>query len=46
VQVAPEDMDAWRRFLAGIGYRHWEETDNPAYRLFLGPASQPIPALA
>jgi threonine dehydratase len=46
VQVAAEDMDAWRRFLAGIGYRHWEETDNPAYRLFLGPASQPIPALA
>lgn len=24
-----------RRYLDQIGYRYWEETDNPAYRLFL-----------
>ena len=23
-------------FLAELGYRHWNETDNPAYKLFLG----------
>jgi hypothetical protein len=22
--------------LAELGYPHWEESDNPAYRLFLG----------
>ncbi len=46
VQVAEADSDAWERFLAGLGYRHWDETRNPAYRLFLGPASRTIPALA
>ena len=24
-----------RRFVEALGYRHWDESDNPAYRLFL-----------
>lgn len=36
MQVPPEDTDELSRFLADLGYRHWEETTNPAYRLFLG----------
>jgi threonine dehydratase len=35
VQVPPGDARAFRSFLATLGYRHWEETTNPAYRLFL-----------
>ncbi|MFM8545404.1 MAG: threonine ammonia-lyase, biosynthetic [Vulcanococcus sp.] len=37
VQVAESERLDWHRFLQGLGYRHWEETDNPAYKLFLGP---------
>jgi threonine dehydratase len=29
---APRDL---RRFVEALGYRHWDESDNPAYRLFL-----------
>jgi threonine dehydratase len=36
VQVSPEDMGEWQAFLASLPYRHWQETDNPAYQLFLG----------
>jgi threonine dehydratase len=36
VQVPPEEMGEWHDFLASLPYRHWQETDNPAYRLFLG----------
>jgi len=36
VQVPPEEMEEWHAFLASLPYRHWQETDNPAYRLFLG----------
>jgi threonine dehydratase len=46
VQVPAAERDAWRAFLAGLPYAHWEETHNPAYRLFLGPMDQPVPALA
>jgi threonine dehydratase len=35
LQVPPRDRSALRRFLADLGYRHWDETDNPAYQLFL-----------
>ena len=41
VQVAEAERDDWQRFLEGLGYRHWEETANPAYRLFLGAVSPP-----
>ena len=36
IQVPPEDMDEWQAFLETLGYRYWEENDNPAYQLFLG----------
>ncbi|QPN59574.1 threonine ammonia-lyase, biosynthetic [Synechococcus sp. CBW1002] len=40
LQVPPNEQAAWEQFLAGLAYRHWNETGNPAYRLFLG-ADQP-----
>ena len=46
VQVALEDRQAWQDFLDGLGYRHWDETGNPAYRLFLGAARRALPSLA
>ena len=36
MQVPPGDQDAFADFLGDLGYRHWDETSNPAYRLFLG----------
>ncbi len=36
MQVPEADHDAFEQFLARLGYRHWEETAHPAYRLFLG----------
>jgi threonine dehydratase len=46
VQVARGERQAWQEFIDGLGYRHWEETGNLAYRLFLGAAPSPLPALA
>ena len=34
-QVAEQDRDAFRDFLEALGYRYYEESDNPAYSLFL-----------
>ncbi|MCG5494437.1 MULTISPECIES: threonine ammonia-lyase, biosynthetic [Ectothiorhodospira] len=36
IQVPPGDKQRFRRFLKELGYTHWEETENPVYRLFLG----------
>ncbi len=36
IQVPPEERDELKTSLERLGYQHWEETDNPAYRLFLG----------
>ncbi|MBM5799897.1 MAG: threonine ammonia-lyase, biosynthetic [Cyanobacteria bacterium K_DeepCast_35m_m2_023] len=36
VQVPAAEMAEWQSFLDGLGYNHVNETDNPAYRLFLG----------
>ncbi|MEK6748763.1 MAG: threonine ammonia-lyase, biosynthetic [Pseudomonadota bacterium] len=36
IQVAPQDAGEFREFLTSLGYPYWEETDNPAYTLFLG----------
>ncbi len=36
IQVPPGELASFKRSLRGIGYRFWEESDNPAYRLFLG----------
>jgi threonine dehydratase len=35
MQVPESDHDALARFLDDLGYRHWDETDNPAFKLFL-----------
>ena len=35
IQVPKDDKKRLKGFLDKIGYRFWEETDNPAYRLFL-----------
>jgi threonine dehydratase len=36
MQVPTADHDAFEVFLDELGYRYWDETDHPAYRLFLG----------
>jgi len=36
MQVPANEKKQLKEFLAALGYRHWEETDNPAYKLFLG----------
>ncbi len=35
LQVPRKEMKAFRDFLATLGYRHWDESANPAYKLFL-----------
>jgi threonine dehydratase len=35
LQVPKEEMKDFRDFLASLGYRHWDESGNPAYKLFL-----------
>jgi len=41
VQVPPAERADFATHLAALGYAHWDETDNPAYRLFLGAADAP-----
>jgi threonine dehydratase len=36
VQVPDSDLPELKRHLDTLGYSYWPETDNPAYRLFLG----------
>ena len=36
LQVPPEEMDQFTQFLTTLGYRYWDESANPVYRLFLG----------
>ncbi|HQV89883.1 MAG: threonine ammonia-lyase, biosynthetic [Nitrosomonas sp.] len=36
IQVPPEEKSDFKAFLNQLGYRYWEETKNPAYKLFLG----------
>ena len=35
IQVPPEDDQLFEDFLRTLGYRYWEETDNPACKFFL-----------
>ncbi len=35
LQVPHSDYKELKEFLATVGYRWWEETDNPAYKMFL-----------
>ncbi|MBD1863179.1 MULTISPECIES: threonine ammonia-lyase, biosynthetic [Trichocoleus] len=36
MQVPPQEMQEWQAFLDTLGYRYWDESQNPAYKLFLG----------
>ncbi len=36
MQVPPGEMGQFREFLKNLGYAHWDESGNPAYKLFLG----------
>ncbi len=36
VQVPPAELGDWQSFLDGLGYQYVDETNNPAYGLFLG----------
>jgi threonine dehydratase len=36
IDVPPEETGELEAHLAELGYPHWEESDNPAYRMFLG----------
>ncbi|MEM9218178.1 MAG: threonine ammonia-lyase, biosynthetic [Cyanobacteria bacterium P01_F01_bin.150] len=36
MQVPPDEMDEWQSFLDTLGYPYWDESDNQAYKLFLG----------
>jgi len=36
MQVPPNELTEFSDFLNNLGYPHWEETNNPAYKLFLG----------
>lgn len=35
IQVPPADRPAFLKVLDGLGYPYWDETENPAYQLFL-----------
>lgn len=35
IQVPPQDADELESHLSKLGYAHWEESDNPAYAMFL-----------
>ena len=35
MQVPPAEKAEFRKFLKNLGYAHWDETSNPAYKLFL-----------
>jgi len=35
IQVPKNEQSAFKEFLATLGYPHWDESKNPAYRLFL-----------
>lgn len=36
MQVPPHEIASWQIFLDTLGYRYWDESQNPAYKLFLG----------
>ncbi|HWU83439.1 MAG TPA: threonine ammonia-lyase, biosynthetic [Methylophilaceae bacterium] len=36
MQVPPAEKTEFKAFLDQLGYPYWDESDNPAYRLFLG----------
>ncbi|HEY8118456.1 MAG TPA: threonine ammonia-lyase, biosynthetic [Methylophilaceae bacterium] len=36
MQVPPEEKAEFKTFLDNLGYPYWDESENPAYKLFLG----------
>lgn len=36
LSVPEPEQGAFRAYLDTLGYQHWDETDNPAYRIFAG----------
>jgi threonine dehydratase len=40
LQVVRRERPELLRLLDGLGYRYWDETDNPAYRIFAGTGQQ------
>ena len=36
VLIKDSDIPFWNEFVQKVGYKNWEETNNPAYKLFLG----------
>lgn len=36
IDVPEDETDKLEAHLADLGYAHWEESDNPAYEMFLG----------
>jgi len=36
MQVPPNEQAEFAEFLQNLGYPYWDETQNPAYKLFLG----------
>lgn len=36
IQVPPDEMSEWQVFLDSLNYQYWDESNNPAYKLFLG----------
>ena len=36
IQVPPDEMEDWQAFLDTLGYRYGDESNNAAYKLFLG----------
>ena len=36
IQVAPDELAEFERHLEDLGYPYWDESSNPAYKLFLG----------
>jgi threonine dehydratase len=36
MQVPPQEMEEWQAFLDTLGYTYWDESQNLAYKLFLG----------
>ena len=35
LQVPKNEMREFKKFLANLGYQHWDESNNPVYQLFL-----------
>ena len=36
VLVPDSEEETWAQFLKELGYKSWDESENPAYKLFLG----------